>query len=265
MLTRPLLLLLALSFTPAAHAGAWLQPEGQGLFIANATYYRSDRFFDSAGHKQPQPRFAKYEFQPYGEYGVTRWLTLGGSAYLQHVTQSGRANDGLADPEFFARTTLWQRGSERLAVQPLVKFAGGFRRAGTPRGGSRSTDAELSLLYGRNLDLLSRRDYLDSRVGYRVRSQGRSPEWRGDVALGLGIRDTVQIIPALRAVVASAPDKTPDFSENGDLDSSVLKMELAGIYHLEPHQWVQASLFRHVIGFQTGDGYGLSLAFAQRF
>lgn len=248
-----------------AQAGAWLQPEGHGLFIAQANYYTTKSFFDAAGHKQSQPRFTKYEFQPYGEYGVTPWLTLGGSAYAERVSQSGDGNIGVADPEIFARSEVWGDGTQHLSIQPLIKLPSSFRDAAPPRGGSRGVDAELSLLYGTSPNLLSASDYLDTRVGYRVRGNNRSPEWRADVALGLGVTPDLQLVPALRGVLATNLKAAPAFSENGDLDASVLKAEVTGLYHLNSGQWVQASLFRNVIGTQTGAGYGASLGFAQRF
>ncbi len=248
-----------------AHAGAWLMDSGHGLAIGHATYYSTTSYFDKTGKLQSQPRFSKYELQPYAEYGVTRWLTLGGSAYLQTVSQSGITHYGIADPELFARLPLYQSGPHMLSVQPLMKFSSHFNEASSPRGGSTSTDKELSLLYGYNLHLLSTKDYLDTRAGYRWRSDGMGDQFRGDVALGLGVTDKIQIVPALRAVATLNRQDAVTFSENGDLDYSVLKAEVTGIYHLNEQQWIEASIFKHVAGIQTGDGQGVTLGFAQRF
>ncbi|MBX9726764.1 MAG: hypothetical protein K2X09_05820 [Rickettsiales bacterium] len=263
---RPLYaLMMFLTTAPAAMAGAWLQADGQGLFIAQAAYYSSSRFYDTSGATQRQPRFSKYEFQPYVEYGATEWLTIGGSAYAQRVEQSGNGNVGLADPELFVRSELWRDGSERLSIQPLIKFGSHFRDTNTPRGGSRSVDAELSLLYGRNLNLVSPNDYFDARVGYRLRGSNRSPEWRSDVAAGFNVMDGVQFVPSLHAVVATNLREAAAFSQNGDLDSTSLKAEMAALYHLDATQWLQASLSKTVAGIQSGDGYGVSLGYARRF
>lgn len=265
MKLRILSCLFSLFIACHAHAGAWLQPEGKGLLIMQGSYYRASHFYDTDGNSQRQPRFTKYEFQPYGEYGVTNWLTLGGSAYVQRVHQSSNGNFGLADPEFFARTELWQSGSQHLSLQPLVKLRSHFRDGESPRGGSRSTDVELSLLYGRNFNLIDDRDYLDSRLGYRVRGSNRSPEWRADAALGFGVADNIQIVPTLRAVVATDLTEAATFSENGDLDATYVKAEVTGLYHLDSMQWLQGSLSRTVAGTQAGNGYGLSFGYARRF
>lgn len=257
--------LVYLSFSGAAQAGAWLQPQGQGLAIANVTYYGTSKYFDSAGELQKQPRFSKYELQPYVEYGLLDRLTVGGTAYAQTVSQSGNRNWGLADPEFFARTRLWNSETQVVSVQPFVKFGSHFTDDSPPRGGSKSTDYGLALLYSRNLHLLSEHDYVDSNVAYRTRSRGLSDMVQFDTALGVNVTEAIQLIPALRGTMAVSPTDAAVYSENGELDYSVFKAELTGIYHLNEQQWVQAGFFKHVAGVQTGDGYGMSLGFAQRF
>lgn len=265
MLRRLIAALTLTTLSSPAFAGAWLQPEHQGLFIGQATYYTTSHYFDFDGNKQRQPTYKKYELQPYVEYGLFKNLTIGGSAYAQHVTQSGNSNQGIADPEIFARTRLWYDDKQVVSIQPLIKFNGTFKDSGSPRGGSKTTDAELSLLYGRNLPVLSNRDYLDVRAAYRTRNHGLSDQLRGDVAMGLGVTDRFMLIPALRGVAATDVNEAAVYSENGDLDYSVIKAEVTGLYTLNDQQWVQASLFKPVAGFQTGEGYGASIGFAQRF
>lgn len=265
MMLRVSCLLSLLFISAPAVAGAWLQPEGKGLYIEQARYFTSTGFFDVDGQKQSQPRFTKYEFQPYVEYGATDWLTIGGTAFLQRVGQSGQHNNGIADPEIFARSVIWRDETQLISLQPMVKFASYFRDSGTPRGGQRSTDAELALLYGRNFTLFSPNDYIDARVGYRVRSNGRTNEWRNDTAIGLNVSDSIQIIPAIRSIVATDLTEASAFSQNGDLDASSLTAEIGGLYRLNDDAWVQAAFSKVVTGIQTGDGYALSVGYAQRF
>jgi len=257
--------IIVMTFANSAHAGSWVQPLGKGLIITQATYYSTDSYFDANGEKQSQPRFSKYELQPYGEYGLNDWLTIGGSAYAQSVSQSGTSNRGIADPEIFGRARLWHSDTQVVSIQPLVKFASHFQTSGSPQGGSKSRDAELSILYGRNLKIVSDRDYVDTRIGYRMRDHGLSDQLRSDVALGLNITDHIHMIPAIRSVVATNVSQAPTFSESGDLDYSVLKAEVTGVYHMNDAQWLQATLSQHVAGVQTGAGYGISVGFAESF
>ena len=261
-----LLALLPLLVAPSAvFAGAWVQPKGDGLLITQATYYSTDTYFDANGDAQSQPTYRKYELQPYAEYGTTDWLTIGGSAYAQSVAQSGGSNHGIADPELFAKLRIWNDEKQTLALQPLLKLRSVFSSDNNPRGGSRSTDAELSLLYGRSMPLLTPRDYVDVRLGYRMRNRGLSDQLRADAVAGLKLTEHVEIAPALRSVMATKPTDVAAYSENGDLDYHVIKAEVTAIYHLDATQWLQAGMFKHVAGMQTGDGYGVTLGYAQRF
>lgn len=248
-----------------ASAGAWTQPAKQGLFIAQATYFSSSEFFDVDGARVPQDRFSKLELQPYVEYGLKPWLTVGGSAYLQGVAQDGDENYGLGDPEAFARARLWQGERQVISVQPLIKLRSLYADPGAPRGGSVSTDMEFSLLYGRNLDILSDRDYADMRVGYRWRGAGLNPQWRTDIALGLNIGESWQIIPAARIISAAAYDENAVFREDGEQDYDLMKLELTAAYHISDTRWFQATFFEHVMGAQAGAGRGFSIGIAERF
>jgi hypothetical protein len=247
-----------------AYAGAWLEPQGQGQVIMQASYFTSDEYFDHRGDTIAEPRYNKYELSPYLEYGLLENLTIGGTASLQHDTQSNHDNDGLADPEFFFRTALWKDDVQILSIQPLVKFASAFAQDGAPRGGSESTDAELSLSYGRNLDLFGPHDYLDLRAGYRYRSGDLHDQVQADAVLGLEIAPHWQLIPAVRSIISTDMKSAP-FSENGDQDYTLAKLELGLAYQMNERQSVGITLFDHIDGRQTGNGAGVTLSFAQHF
>jgi hypothetical protein len=265
MFSRSLIFLITAWLTSAAHAGAWLLPKGHGLGIAQATYYTTSNYFDSDGNLQPQPRFSKYELQPYLEYGLLDNLTIGGSAYIQKVSQSGLDNKGIADPELFVRAHLWSDEKQIISIQPLIKFSSDFKHDRSPRGGSNSTDMELSLLYGRTQKILTSNDYIDLRMGYRWRNHNLSDQLRVDATAGLKLTEQLEIIPAIRGLMATKPTDVTVYSENGELDYAVVKAELTGLYHLNDTQWVHATFFKPIQGVQTGNGYGVTLGFAQRF
>lgn len=258
--------MLVCCWSPAAHAGAWLMSEGKGLAITQFTHFSSDSYWDTAGDSQPQARYTKWEIQPYAEYGLTSKVTVGGTAYLQRAEQSNDINKGIADPEFFARMRLWQHGSHLVSIQPIIKLPSYFEHnESNPRGGSKSTDAELSLLYGTNLNLLSDHDYADVRIGYRYRSRGLEAQYKADAALGISPWENWQLIPALRYVKAADISSGAAFSQNGDLDYDLLKAELTVMHTLPSGNWIHATYFDHVSGMQTGDGKGVSLGYAVRF
>ena len=257
--------LLALVSTHA-HAGAWTQPRGEGLFIAQATYFESDHFFDADGERVAQPAFRKAELQPYAEYGVRDWLTVGGSAAVQRVTQAGDGNQGIGDPELFARLRLHQsRKGDVLSIQPVIKLPSRYTRDRLPRGGSRSTDLELSVLYGSNWKLFGFTGFTDSRVGYRVRSRGLNAQYRVDQSFGVNLTEHFLLIPAVRSVITTRYDDTATFREDGEQDYDLAKAELTALYKFDDKRWVHATYFDHIAGAFTGDGRGVTIGYAERF
>lgn len=256
---------LALLISTTAYAGAWTLPKGDGLAITQATYFSSDQYFNVDGTTIDQPTFKKYELQPYAEYGVKNWLTVGGSTYLQRVSQMGDDNYGVADTELFARFRLWQPEHGVFSVQPMIKLPSRFGESGLPRGGSRSTDLELNLLYGTAGQRWGLPYYTDMRVGYRTRSRDLNAQWRADIAVGINLTDQWQIIPAFRSVIATQYDESMLFREDGEQDYDLAKAELTVAYHLDEKRWLQATAYDHIAGAQTGAGRGLSIGFARRF
>ena len=258
-------LLLSSLISAPAFAGAWVQERGHGEIIGNATYFTSDQYYDRSGDRSSQTRFEKLEFQPYVEYGISKSVTVGGSAFLQRDEQGIKHNNGIADPEIFLRGQIYRDDKNVVSLQPLVKFASSFNHEATPRGGSGSTDAELSVLYGRNLNLVSTRDYADLRLGYRTRSGDLNDQVKADASLGLRVSNGWEIIPALRYVKATSLGSPTVFTENGEQDYDLLKLELGAAYHLSDTRAVHLAVFDHVAGKQTGDGQGVTVGYSVKF
>lgn len=264
ILSATLAIACALSACPAI-AGAWTQEKGKGLVITQATYFSTNEYFDVDGARVKQNRFHKWEWQPYAEYGATDWLTLGGTAYFHRVLQSGQQNNGIGDPELFARLRLWNEDSSVLSIQPMVKLASSYTHDVLPRGGSRSTDFELSLLYGESFRLISSHDYLDTRIGYRWRGRGLAPQWRSDVAYGTHLTDSLQLVLAGRGIIAAEIDENTLFREDGEQDFDLMKGEATLFYHFEPGRWVHATAYEHLAGFMAGAGRGFTFGYAESF
>jgi hypothetical protein len=263
-MTSRLFCILVMMYAASVQAGAWLQPHGSGLFITQQTFFSSSNYLDADGKRVKQPRFTKLESQPYIEYGLLPNMTIGGTAFPQINTQGEAQKTGIADPQLFVRSTVWHDTKQLISLQPLIKLPSQFRNQTTPRGGSSSTDYELSLLYGRNLHWLSARDYFDARLGYRVREKTLHDQLHADFVFGLGLFTNWQIIPAIRSTFATNRSAQA-FSESGDLDYDLVKIEMAVNYRLSNTRTLQMSVFDHLWGRQTGDGLGASFGIAQRF
>lgn len=272
-----LVLLLLLLPPPQALAGAWTQPEGRGQLILNHFYYSSDAFFDADGQRQSQPRFDKFEINPYLEYGISDDWTIGASLFAHYVTQETRTetgsgvtlsghsdNVGLGNSEIFARWQLYRGGRAAIALQPLVKLPALYARNRLPKAGSEAFDAELSLLGGYGFDGWGRAHYIDTRLGYRHRfSAGLEDQLRADLKLGLRLNRALSLIPELSATLAFNGNTDTTFTQDGQNDYDLLKLGLAAQYELHdlaPGAFVQLGGFAHVAGRNAGEGYGLLLA-----
>lgn len=246
-----------------AQAGAWLQPAGHGYRALQAGWYENAHYFDRNSDLHAQATYRKQELLPYLEYGVNAHLTLGGTGALAYVEQSGSHTVGIADPEFFLRTALWQDAHQVLSLEPRLKLPSQFTET-FPASGSRSIDGELALLYGRHLSWLSPRDYVDTRLGYRLRSDGLSAQIRSEASLALHPLADWTFAPGLRAIYTPTIE-TSYYREGAEMDQNLLKAELTVSYALSPTREVTATLYRHVAGTQAGDGGGLMLGIAGRF
>ena len=60
---------------PAALAGAWTLPQGEGQLIATGTFTTGDRAYDARGRLVPVADYRKFELTAYMQYGVFDWLT----------------------------------------------------------------------------------------------------------------------------------------------------------------------------------------------
>lgn len=246
-----------------AHAGAWVKPRHQGYWALTSNYYQTSDFYDDRGDKQSQDRFHKIEENFYIEWGLTDNITIGSNLFGNYVSQSGKGNLGLSNSEFFLRQKLYDDEKSVLSIQPLVKLASLYQHE-IPRGGSSSYDGELALQYGRSLHLLSADDYLDSAAAFRLRSDGLAQQWRLEAKLGLGITDKIRFIPAIYTTRSINAEESSQFTESGDLDYSLTKLEIGLSYALNNTQ-LNLTVFRHIEGEQTGAGQGISAGFGVPF
>lgn len=264
--TRAFLAAIALSFCLPDHslAGAWTQAENQGLLVLNATYYGTSEYFDDLGQLQPQRHFGKQELNAYAEWGFTDTLTVGANLFANRVRQADKSNLSLSDTEFFLRQRLYRDDERVISLQPLIKLPSLSRDDRTPRSGSKSTDIELALLYGENLSLLSDRDFSDTTLAIRHRTNGNAPQWRYETRLGLYPFEQWLVMPAFTITQSISPEPAP-FVESGDLDYSLMKAELTVAYLLGDGRDIHLSIFDHVAGALTGSGRGITLGYSMGF
>lgn len=257
--------LLMLTMPSLAYAGAWLQPKDSGYIAVQASAFRSDAYFDDIGEKQDQQRFTKYETNLYAEYGMRSWLTAGTNLFVNRASQGDDSNVGLADSEFFARLKLAEIEDYVISIQPLIKLPSLHEDRDPPRAGSRSMDEELSLLVSGHYPVISDRDYIDLRIGYRNRSRGLNGQYRVDVAYGIHLSDHFTVIPAYRSVIAQQMEDNATFREDGEQDFDLHKMELGFAWEYAPNHQALLSVYSHVAGSFAGAGEGITFGIGWQF
>lgn len=265
--------LASLSLASAALAGAWTKPEGKGEVIVTSLYFSSGGFWDNGAHHSAQPRFEKIELNPYLEYGYSDEITLGGNLFLHALSQDSRAgstaaehNFGLGNSEFFARYQLYQSPQSVVSLQPLISLPSAYEQSAAPRSGSDSFDGELSLLGGHNFALFGQSHYGEARIGYRHRlDSDLHDQLRIDAKLGLRLNENWEMIPAAYGVFALASAPNPTFTEDGQQDYDLVKLEAMLRYNLSEQSYLQGGGFAHLYGRNVGDGSGFMLSFGRHF
>lgn len=133
-----------------AHAGAWVQEEGNGLAVTTLKRYQSDRYWDQNSNLKRSSKYSKLEINPFFEYGATPDFTVGFNAFLNQVEVAGEGRSlGLGDVEVFGRHRIWQGEQNIVSAQLLLKIPELGGRHAPPLGGDQY-DVEAKLLYGRS-------------------------------------------------------------------------------------------------------------------
>lgn len=266
-------LFLLSTFSSSAHAGAWLQPEGKGLAVAQASRYKTSHYFDSVGNQQSQQPFTKYELNPYLEYGWSDSTTIGANLFLDYATQPQAttagtidgSNYGLVDSELFSRGKLYESDGVIVSYQPLIKLPSLFEKDTLPKTGSNAWDAEISLFGGYGFALFGEHHFAETRIGYRHRLGEREDQLKLDAKLGVSLSREWQISPALYYTTATQNSVPTTFSQNGTQDYDLLKGELSLAYTPEGNYKYLASIFSHLSGQNTGAGAGAMFGIGYSF
>ena len=228
---------------PAA-AGAFLQPEGQGQFIAGVGYSEGSRRFDPSGRVVAGPPADKVEASGYLEYGLTSWLSLIAAPTLARETGALAANTvtGSDSSAFGARLQLYALPDRVIAVQVLVQPPlGGSGTAVVADGGSRAFAVDLRVLGGRSFPLLGMPAFVDVQPGTRLRADPLPAEARLDMTFGL------RPVPSLLVLIQDFNSLAP---RAGALVPSTSYAKLQGslVYDLSRRWSAQVGAFRTIAG-----------------
>lgn len=249
-------------------AGAWTQHKGSGQLILNTLHYTTTERWRNDGLNVPQARYSKTELNPYVEYGVTDWLTLGGSTFIDYLDDSTDTNAGLGDTELFARTRLWQGKRSVFSLQPMVKLPSPMSHPNkTPALGSRSADVGVSAISGTAFPLFGQMHFAEAEAGYRYRFGQQKNQYIFSATLGLRLSDDLMVMPQLFQTIRAEDEVVIGnaFTQSPRDDYDLTKAQLSIVYQLDDVNSIQIGGFKHIAGRNTGAGGGALLSYWRNF
>ncbi|MCX7712996.1 MAG: hypothetical protein N2035_04940 [Chthoniobacterales bacterium] len=267
------MLFLIFTWNEKLTAGAWTQPEHHGLAILGYSYYYTYEQFTSGWHLQrfsDSGEFRKHEWNLYWEYGLTKKLTFLGNIYLDFLQYQNiyvnNKNFGFSDPEVGLRYRLTNNLPQSLQLS--VKIRGPYEVDRQPSLGNAQTDVELAYYFGFNWILFERSGFVDTGVGYRLRTGAPADELRFYLTAGLDLTDWLQIYLLEASGIFGLTNSQPQYVGENILlttDFVLVKLGMSILIKLG-NQWsLQAGPFWHVAGRTTGAGGGFKAALWFRF
>jgi hypothetical protein len=206
-----------------ASAGAWTQPEGDGIVIMTTARRAAPvgALFNGAAEDDSNST------RIFVEYGVFEDLTLGLTAFTDFSNTDQDLEAALGG---HVRYRIWAEDSWVVSVQggasfPIERWFGS--RFGDDRPDS-VPEFDLRVLYGRGWQLDWGNGFVSTEFGVRLRGEGQSEEIRFDATLG---HEPVRGVLGLMSVFASA--------EMGDGQGSSLKLSPSIAYTQFP--WLGAN------------------------
>ncbi len=184
-----------------AHAGAFLEPAGEGQIITSASFSGTTRALDANGKLIPVPSYRKFELGTYIEYGATNSLTIVASPSLDRIQNTPspgitKTTAGIGDTGIGARAGIYQTPHFVFSVQGLARPPLGLQ---TDSGNnfythSRIWTGEVRALFGYSTQIWGYDSFADFEAGYRWNDAAAPNEWRADLTLGIHATERILIL-----------------------------------------------------------------------
>lgn len=242
----------------AAHAGAFLQPPGEGQVIASVRFVRADAGFDAGGRLRTGSFYSKSEIQAYAEYGLRDWVTIVFSPSILHLhVQSALppGYSGMGDSELAARVRLLTYGPAVISLQGGGLTRGdmlGFGHRGLT--GKAGVQGDIRLLAGSGFECGPWHCFADAQIGYRPAASGAAGEIRAD--LTFGARPVPSLLVMLQGFSSFAP---------GVVRAESHKLQISAVYDFSKRFSFQLGVFATVLGRNAPRERGIISAVWVRF
>jgi hypothetical protein len=168
-----------------AWAGAWTQPQGEGLLI-ETLYGWTGNGAPWGGNKGVSQ--SRYDAQTYVEYGLSDDWTIYGQMAIERYQLGEPTPNRYTGPDYSEiglQRKLWSTGQWVFSSEATLFLPGAHNPHAPAQEGNTGGAAEGRLLAGANFSLGSIPGFVDAEVGYRLRTAGPPDEWHGDLTVGL--------------------------------------------------------------------------------
>lgn len=250
--------LLTLS-SSAALAGAWTEPQGDGLLIESLFGWTG---YGAPWGGNPAVKQNRADAETYVEYGVTNQLTIFGQTALERYSLSPPTRSlyaGLDYSDVGLRTKLWSTGAWVFSGETTLFVPGAHDPASPAQAGNTGGAGEARALAGYNLAVGSIPAFVDAELGYRLRTAGPPDEWHGDLTFGLKPTPRFMLLLQDFTIVSMA-------STNRNFPAwrnSVVEASL--VIALDAEWSVQFGFFASVLAVKTNTERGAALGVWRRF
>jgi hypothetical protein len=274
-----LALLVTLTFLPSfALAGAWTLPKKTQQHIITYRTYETTSYFSGDGKRRDKRgNYTKQEVNYYNEVGVTNFWTLGSSLTGSRTTDVERFDSftpfgetteatrtlelaGLTRSAFFARYQLHRDEDYALSVQPLVALPALYTTT-VPEGVTKDPfEMEISATVGKNFALMGQNHYAEIQAGYRYRSGILGNQTLLRTTLGISLNENWTLMPELNYTGLVGGVNYAATTITGQNDYSLTTPQFSALYRVTDSVRVQAGVFSHAAGRNTGAGGGTLLS-----
>jgi len=242
-----------------AWAGAWTEPQGEGLVIETFSGWTGRGAPWGDGRSVSQNRF---DAQTYGEYGLNDDLTIFGETAIERY-QLGEPTPntytGLDYSDIGLRRKLWSTGEWVFSGEAALLLPGAHDPSAPAQEGNTGVAGEARVSAGTNFVVGRWPGFIDAELAYRLRTAGPPDEWHADLTAGLKPAPGWMLMLQDFATV-SMPSPNREFPAwRSSIVEASLVIPLAA-------QWsLQLGLFASVLAVKTNTERGAALAVWRRF
>lgn len=248
-----------------AYSGAWTQDTGKGLFVQNFSYYSTSRYFDNSGKKQHFSRYSKYELNPYLEYGLRDWLTVGANLFADRTSQNNVSNWGISDSEFFARTRLWKENAFVFSAEPNIKLPSLDKRSEQPQIGNNNYDVGINFSGGYGFKTWGLDHFIDLAAGYNHRFGTPNDQLKFSATAGVSLTKNSMLLTQIFNTTRLDNLFNPAFTQSSSDDYNLTKLQISAMYKIDEKFSLQLGAFSHIAGDNVGSGTGTIFAVNRGF